>query len=285
MGILVSTLSSHWRILQPSKPRTLDRIRPPASEPEDFKTFIQPRISSFAGGIGYAPPSTTSNDALWKAMCLCADQTGVPYEEGTHSWVCFKVGYGYPVVCFPHHPFEVQVFVGIHSGLGLLLDDEAVNYLQEFQMFHERFAAGEKQPIPLLQGWVDLMKLAFKYWDPLVANFIVSSSLSFLNANVLEARKVFSHIERTKAGHGWAWFLREKDGVGAAFYKEELAGEKHNYIHNRRWYEDKEARTVFAEISEEVRMKTQEIKSQHGFPSSLFISSSIRDQLYACHRY
>lgn len=98
MGVLVSTLRSHWRILQPSEPRTLDRRRPPASETEDLKSFIQPLISAFADGIGYSPPSRTSNDALWKAMCLYADQTGLPYEEGTHSWVCFKVGYGYPVV-------------------------------------------------------------------------------------------------------------------------------------------------------------------------------------------
>lgn len=84
-------------------------------------------------------------------------------------------------------------------------------------MFHERFAAGEKQPIPLLQGWADLMRLVFKHWDPLVANFIVSASLNFLNANVLEARKEFNRMERTKAGHGWAWFLREKDGVGEAY--------------------------------------------------------------------
>ncbi|KAK1706797.1 hypothetical protein BDP67DRAFT_413599 [Colletotrichum lupini] len=170
-------------------------------------------------------------------------------------------------MCFPRLPFRVQVFVGIYKWLGLLLDDEAANHLPEFQMFHERFAAGEKQPIPLLQGWAELMTLAFKQWAPLVANFIVSSFLNFLNANVLEARKEFS----------WAWFLRDKDGVGEAytwftfpkalypdmssflevipglatwvgltneilsFYKEEAAGEKHNYIHSRGWYEDKEA--------------------------------------------
>ncbi|KAL9563604.1 hypothetical protein ACKAV7_012272 [Fusarium commune] len=109
------------------------------------------------------------------------------------------------------------------------------------------------------------------YWDPLVPNFIVTASLNFLNSNALEARKEFHQIERTNAGLSWAWFLREKDGVGEAyawftlpkalcpdislflevipdisiwigltndvlsFYKEENAGESHNYIHNRGW--------------------------------------------------
>ncbi|QGJ00268.1 hypothetical protein CEK26_013336 [Fusarium fujikuroi] len=128
-------------------------------------------ITSFAEEIGYSPLKTTSNDALWKAMRAHADRTDVPYEEGTHSWLMFKVGYVYPVL--------------------------------------------------------------------------------------------------TKADRSWAWFLREKDGVGEvyawftfpkalfpdislflevvpdlciwigltndvlSFYKEELAGETHNYIHNR----------------------------------------------------
>lgn len=120
-------------------------------------------------------------------------------------------------VCFSNHPFEVRLFVGIYSWLGLLLDDEAGKSLDEFQAFHARFCAGERHPLPLLQGWADLMKLAFKYWDPVVANFIVSASLNFLNANVLEARGDTSRIKRSKGGHSWAWFLRDKDGVGEAY--------------------------------------------------------------------
>ncbi|KAH7473716.1 hypothetical protein FOMA001_g12048 [Fusarium oxysporum f. sp. matthiolae] len=186
-------------------------------KPQDLRSFIEPLITSFANEIGYSPLKTTSNVYLWKAMRTYADSTGVSCEEGTHSWLMFKVGYVYPVVCFPYHPFEVQLYIWIYSWLGLLLDDEAAEYLEDFSMFHERFCADEKQPIPLLQEWADLMKLTFKYWDPLVANFIVTASLNFLNSNAFEARKEFHQIERTKAGRSWAWFLREKDGVGEAY--------------------------------------------------------------------
>ncbi|KAF5653730.1 longiborneol synthase [Fusarium sp. NRRL 25303] len=183
-----------------------------------------------------------------------------------------------------------------YSWLGLLLDDQAVEYLEEFSMFHERFCADERQPTPLLQAWADLMKLTFKYWDPLIANFIVTASLNFLNSNALEARDEFHTIERTKAGRSLAWFLREKDGVGEAyawftfpkalcpdislflevvpdlsiwigltndvlsFYKEEMVGETHNYIHNRGWYEDKDPEFVFAEIVDEITTKTQQMR-------------------------
>ncbi|KAF4495658.1 hypothetical protein FAGAP_8212 [Fusarium agapanthi] len=110
---------------------------------------------------------------------------------------------------------EVDKYLSLKDSLPsfILLQEN----LEEVSMFHERFCADEKQPIPLLQAWADLMKLTFKYWDPLVANFIVTASLNFLNINALEARKEFHQIERTKSGRSWAWFLREKDGVGEAY--------------------------------------------------------------------
>ncbi|RGP71697.1 longiborneol synthase [Fusarium longipes] len=264
------------------------------SDPKDLKYFIKPLLTSFITELDYSPLTSTDNASLWKAMRLYADGTGVPYDEGTHSGKCFKIGYTYPIVCFPHHPVEVQTFIGIYSWLGLLLDDEAVTYPDEFEMFHQRFCAGQKQPIPLLQGWADLMNLAFEHWDPVVANFIVAASLNFLNANALQARDEFAKFERTKAGHSWAWFIREKDGVGEAyawftfpkrlcadksrfmevipdlsmwigltndvlsFWKEELAGEKHNYIHSRGWYMDKDTLSTFEDIVDEVKSKTRD---------------------------
>ncbi|KAF5681463.1 longiborneol synthase [Fusarium denticulatum] len=296
MGPTLSSLRLRWSHPQLREPVSGGVERQLEPKPQDLKSFIQPLITSFTNDIGYSPLKTTSNDALWKAMRTYADSTGVPYEEGSHSWLMFKVGYVYPVVCFPHHPFEVQRYIGIYSWLGLLLDDQAVEYLEEFSMFHQRFCADEKQPIPLLQAWADLMKLTFKYWDPLVANFIVTASLNFLNSNALEARKEFHQIERTKAGRSWAWFLREKDGVGEAyawftfpralcpdislflevvpdisiwigltndvlsFYKEEKAGETHNYVHNRAWYEDKNPNSVFEEIVDEITTKAQQMR-------------------------
>ncbi|EXM05392.1 hypothetical protein FOIG_03987 [Fusarium odoratissimum NRRL 54006] len=178
-------------------------------------------------------------------------------------------------VCFPCHPFKVQVYIGIYSWLGLLLDDQAAEYLEEFSMFHERFCADEKQPIPLLQGWADLMRLTFRYWGPLVANFTVTSSLNFLNLMLLRPERSSTRSSAPRpaeAGHGFfekdgggetcAWFTFPKElcpdislflevvpdismcigltNDALSFYKEEKAGETHNYIHNRAWYENKD---------------------------------------------
>ncbi|CAG1974723.1 unnamed protein product [Fusarium graminearum] len=295
MGIWLSTLPRLHRGIPSDMQQQTKKARV-TEDSEDLKSFIKPLITSLASELEYSSLTPTDNSALWDAMCLYADKTGVQYNEGTHSGTCFKIGFTYPVVCFPHHPLEVQTFIGIYSWLGLLLDDEAVTYPDEFQTFHQIFCMGEKQPLPLLQGWADLMRMAFQYWDPLVANFIVTASLNFLNANALQARDDFTRIERTKAGHSWAWFMREKDGVGEAyawftfpkklcedksrflevipdlsmwigltndilsFWKEEQAGEKHNYIHSRGWYEDKDTWSTFEDIVDDVKLKTRNMR-------------------------
>ncbi|EXL69650.1 hypothetical protein FOPG_14442 [Fusarium oxysporum f. sp. conglutinans race 2 54008] len=136
MGPTLSSLRSQWPHPPPREPVSGRSERQHDPKPQDLRSFIEPLITSFASEIGYSPLKTTSNDDLWKAMRTYADSTGVPCKDGTHSWLMFKV-------CFPHHPFEVQLYIWIYSWLGLLLDDEAAEYLEDFSMFHERFCADE----------------------------------------------------------------------------------------------------------------------------------------------
>ncbi|CAG2003665.1 unnamed protein product [Fusarium graminearum] len=268
----------------------------PMSSGEDPKSYIEYFITSFTDEIGYVPTATADNDGLWKGMCQYADKAGIAYEKGSHSWESFRVGYMYPLVCFPNHPLEVQTYIGIYTWLGILLDDETAHCLDDIQTFYIRFYNGERQSNLLLQGWADLMKLSFNYWDPQVASFIISASLNFLNANALEARNKSATVKRTKAGRNWAWFIREKDGAGEAyawftfpkalcpditlfmevipdlgswiglvndilsFWKEEKAGERYNYIQNTSWYEDKDARIVFADINDNVKLRTRNMR-------------------------
>lgn len=96
MGSPLSTLRSRLQGSKPEKPKTHHEAAPPTQQ--DLRSFIQHLITSFTNEIGYTPPTTTENDSLWKAMRSYADQTGISYEEGSHSWKCFKMGYIYPVV-------------------------------------------------------------------------------------------------------------------------------------------------------------------------------------------
>jgi hypothetical protein len=65
---------------------------------KDLRSFIELQLTSVLNELSYTTPAVTENSAIWEGMRLYADKTGVPYDEGTHSGKCFKVGYNYPVV-------------------------------------------------------------------------------------------------------------------------------------------------------------------------------------------
>jgi hypothetical protein len=56
------------------------------------------------------------------------------------------------------------------------------------------------------------------------------------------------------------WFHSWSLLTVSRFWKEEVAGEEYNYIHNTGWYEDKDARTVFEDVIDDVKSKTQNSK-------------------------
>jgi hypothetical protein len=49
-----------------------------------------------------------------------------------------------------------------------------------------------------------------------VANFIITSTLNFVNATVLEGAEV-PKLKPTVGGQSWPYYLRDKTGVGEAY--------------------------------------------------------------------
>jgi hypothetical protein len=60
------------------------------------------------------------------------------------------------------------------------------------------------------------LQLAYKYYSTAVANFIVTSSLNFVNATALEGSEL-QRLTRTAGGENWPYYLRDKDGAAEAF--------------------------------------------------------------------
>lgn len=97
MGASLSVLDPMLRTIQLlSHESTQQLTTAPATI--DLRSFIEVQLSSVLNELNYATPAVTENSAIWEGMRLYADKTGVPYDEGTHSGKCFKVGYNYPVV-------------------------------------------------------------------------------------------------------------------------------------------------------------------------------------------
>ncbi|KAI0844291.1 terpenoid synthase [Daldinia vernicosa] len=258
--------------------------------------YLGPLISSFISNIGYTTAPVINDGIYWSALHRHAVNTGFPHLEGSHSFKCLKVGGNYAIACFPNHPLQVQVYVGIYTWIAIVIDDVACQSLEDFEHFHERFASGNPQPTILLEAWAGLIRSAFDHWDSMAANFIVAASLDFHNACVLEARSELRRLVRTKGGQSLAWYIRSKTGVADAyayftfpktiypdiscfleaipdlsaylclandvlsFYKEEKAKEKENYVNYRAHYEGNDTRTVLREIIEQTQNAVQRMR-------------------------
>jgi hypothetical protein len=97
------------------------------------------------------------------------------------------------------------------------LDDFTPEAMQDIEKFFPRLCAGEKQPTSVLRGWAQLMLEANKYWAPILANLIVSSSLNFVNSTIIEHRRLVHQDNQSRSGKAWAYYLRNLDGLGEAF--------------------------------------------------------------------
>ncbi|KAI1472128.1 terpenoid synthase [Daldinia caldariorum] len=250
---------------------------------------LQSLISSFLENVGYTKAPDISNELYWAALHRRATSTGIPHPKGSHAYKCLIVGGNYGIACLSRHPLDIQVYVGIYTWIAIVVDDVASRSSDDFVAFHERFSSGTPQPTILLECWAALIRSCYDYWDPLVVNFIVASSLDFHNACVLEASSEMRHLVRTEGGQSFPWYVRRKTGLSDAyayftfpkamypdvscfleaipdlsayfclandvlsFYKEEKAGDRYNYIHYRASYDGKDTRTVLREIIQQMQ--------------------------------
>ncbi|KAK2773008.1 hypothetical protein CKAH01_13672 [Colletotrichum kahawae] len=190
---------------------------------------------------------------------------------------------------YPTHPFEVKLHIAIYSWLAIYIDDDDAGN-DDLAGFQERFHKGETQPSALLTRFAEVLYDMSKYYEPLVANFIVCSTLQFVNATLLERRGEFHGLKHCKEASGWPDYVRDRSGVPEAyayfifpkeqcpnigqymqgipdmmtyinyandilsFHKKTLAGETDNYINTRAVCEQREPlamlETVVAEAIE-----------------------------------
>ncbi|KUI64114.1 Trichodiene synthase [Cytospora mali] len=251
---------------------------------QSLVSAVRPHISDFLDLINYAPPQSPDKGALRALMLEYAATSGVPYKGDRHARQCFVTGLSVASDMYPSHPLDVQLHIGIFTWLGFLIDDTNRCIASDIANFQSRFYASQPQPSLLLEHFAQTLRNTYRYYDPVVANFIVLSALAFVNANALETRREFQELAPLKAGVNWPYYFRDKEGlpevyayfifprglypdIGSflqaipdmgrsinltndilSFYKEEVAGETKNYINSRAKYESKTAMATMEEV-------------------------------------
>lgn len=122
----------------------------------------------------------------------------------------------------------MQAYVAWYSWLVTWLDDVAAGMPRaDLELFQARLLGGDgggareqQQPHAVLALLADALREAPAHYDRIAANFIVTSSLAFVNACALELRPGFDSAglrARTEGGDNWPYYLREKTGIAEAF--------------------------------------------------------------------
>ena len=117
---------------------------------------------------------------------------------------------------YPSHPFAVKLHIAIYSWLAIYIDDDEDGN-EDLAGFQTRFQKGEDQPSALLARFAEVLQAMPTHFEHLVANFIVLSSLQFVNATLLERRGEFHRLEHCREASEWPDYVRERSGVPEAY--------------------------------------------------------------------
>lgn len=136
------------------------------SDQQKLADTLRPIYTQFIADLNLKEPFVlVEPDRFLAGLLEYAKGTGVPFPPNSHSFSCLMVGYSSAGVsqsvyrfdptrlttclqnCFPNHPFEVKVYIGIFTWLATLCDDAAsCDTVDDIQGLQERLLKGEKQP-------------------------------------------------------------------------------------------------------------------------------------------
>ncbi|TRX92002.1 hypothetical protein FHL15_007099 [Xylaria flabelliformis] len=234
------------------------------------------------GYKGAPRPSDQAIASLLALMQQRAIQISVPLDD-PFSTETFWVGFSIGLLAYVSHPVQVQAYIGIFTWLVTIYDDivgQRGHMQEEASRFQERFFRGESQPNAFLDGMAQVIREASEHFDSVLSRLMQTNMLNFLTSNLLEQRSEFKSLRVTKEGGEFPYYFRDVSGLGVAyaifcypkalypdiglfveaipdmaifinkfndvlsFYKEEIAGDKRNYINNRALCEGKSALQV-----------------------------------------
>lgn len=118
---------------------------------------------------------------------------------------------------YPNNSLDVQIHIGMFTWLAFLVDDSNNVIADDLVLFHSRFYSGEPQPTPLLKCFAKNLRDTYKYWEPVAANFIILSALSFVNADVLETQQEFQTMSIVAAAANWPYHIRHMNGLSEVY--------------------------------------------------------------------
>ncbi|PSS05543.1 hypothetical protein PHLCEN_2v3745 [Hermanssonia centrifuga] len=183
----------------------------------------------------------------WKIETLLSS---VQHEHLTST------GFYVSTTFYAHLHIDIQVQIALYTFLTCLIDDFDVG-TQALEEFGTRLCSGHSQLHPILDCMAKLLGRMPTYFLPYASQSIVISTIQFINATAFD--KKTASMSLSDSASSFVEYKRERSGLGEAygffawdkftfpdistyvqvipdvfsFYKEELAGERNNFVHDR----------------------------------------------------
>ncbi|KAK7014362.1 isoprenoid synthase domain-containing protein [Favolaschia claudopus] len=250
---------------------------------------VSDTIRSFLDHMMYIPP-TSDDSRREKLVCALEEHMylwGVlPASNGLFIHQTCKHSAAMAELSYHLHDFDTQLQIAKFTWFMIYIDDLASNMPSVLQDFQMKLLRRETPDHPVLHYFAGHLLDMYNFWDGLAANGITTAALEFITGCALEIHTEIRKIKLDSSSASWPYFLRARTGVAPAyafmifravtsnmsqyiqvipdvclfidltndvlsFYKEELAGETGNYIHNRAGVTGKPPTHVLAEVAAE----------------------------------
>ncbi|KXN92966.1 hypothetical protein AN958_09080 [Leucoagaricus sp. SymC.cos] len=238
----------------------------PPSE-DGRREVIKRFITTFLNGIDYT--LARSNEERRKALCKALL---LGFSEHRHNvWfedMC-RQSAAMAELAYHEHPFEEQLQIASFTWFMLYIDDLCSKFPGSLQRFQHSILSNKDSDHGVLTHFRAHLLDMYNFWDTAAANGIITAAMEFVNGCALEEMPELRNMTLSVSARSWPYFLRMKTGVAQAyafmifprhsnpdisgfiqvigdislfidltndilsFYKEDLAGETKNYVHNR----------------------------------------------------
>ncbi|KAF7798244.1 hypothetical protein EIP86_009461, partial [Pleurotus ostreatoroseus] len=213
---------------------------------------------------------------------------------------------------YGHTDIDIQCHIALYSYLLMLTDDSGVDVpTLALEEFSTRLCAGMPQLHPVLTALNDILSRMPDYYLPYASQSILISTFQFINACAFERTTssmtlhqdaaMFPEYKRVRSGIGeayafFAWdkfrfpditayvqvvpwfsqFVYPTSSDIFSFYKEELAGEEYNYIHDLSTVTGKDAGSVLIDVAQDVATFTRRSRAMLEGDALLILEEFIR---------
>ncbi|KAF5354386.1 hypothetical protein D9758_010798 [Tetrapyrgos nigripes] len=269
----------------PKSPPTHQAAKRIAPTSRFTPSYLRMTVQHFILQISYRPIDVDlfRREALVHGLENFTSSVGLG-DDANVKQVC-KNSAAMAELSYHDHDFECQLQIAKFTWYMIYIDDLASTMLPALQNYQRKSLAGIPDEDPVFRAFSEHLSDMYQFWDAIPANCINCATLEFINGCILEALEEFQNLKLSPVSSSWPYFLRTKTGVASAYafmifvksahtnltdftqaipdiarfidltndvlslYKEELAGETANYIHNCAAVQQKDVVQVLQDVS------------------------------------